>query len=76
MPDALLDQAREPLRERHAARLDPDERNVVKRRIALDDLVGDSRKRAAQRFRVEDRLPRIPGACVFIRLLSGLAGPA
>ncbi len=41
---ALLDQAREPLRERDAAGLDPDEREVVKRRVALDDLVGDSRK--------------------------------
>ncbi len=53
---ALLDEAREPLRERHAACLDPDERKVVELRVALDDLVGDSRKGAPQRFRVEDRL--------------------
>ena len=54
---ALLDEPREPLRERDAARLDPDERDVLDGRVALDDLVGDSRKGPAQRFRVEDRLP-------------------
>ena len=72
---ALLDQAREPLRERDAAGLDPDERDVVELGVALDDLVGDSRKSPPERVRVEERSSPESGACVFIRLLSGLAGP-
>src|SRR4051794_18512740 len=70
---ALLDQAREPVRERDAARLDPDERDPgadvvgsvnqpgagglaggasspAELRVALDDLVGDSRKRPPERI--------------------------
>ena len=61
---ALLDQAREPLRERDAAGLDTDERDVVELRVALDDLVGDSRKGPAQRVGVEEGLPRNRGVRV------------
>ena len=54
---ALVDQAREPPRERYAAGLDPDERELVERRVALDDLVGDSRKGPRQPVGVEEALP-------------------
>ncbi len=55
---ALLDQSRQSLRERDAARLDADERDLVELRVRLDDLVGDAGKRPRQRFRVEQDLPR------------------
>ena len=54
---ALGDEAREPPRERYAAGLDPDERELVELRIALDDLVGDSRKGPRQPVGVEEALP-------------------
>src|SRR5919202_1490512 len=42
---ALLDQAAEPLRERNAAGLDPDECDARQVRVALDDLVRDAGQR-------------------------------
>ena len=54
---ALLDQAREPPRERDAARVDADERDVVEVRVALDDLVGDSRKGPPEPVGVEEAFP-------------------
>ena len=84
---ALLDQSREALRERDAARLDPDERDLVEVGVGLDHLVRDARERPRERVGVEEDLPRslhrthgttgIGGtrACVVIRLLSGLTGP-
>ena len=54
---ALLDQAREPPRERYASGLDPDERDLVELRVALDDLVGDSRKGPPQPVGVEETFP-------------------
>ena len=50
---ALLDQAAQALRERDAARVDPDERDRVEILVALDDLVGDPRERAPDAFTVE-----------------------
>ena len=84
---ALADQAREPLRKRHAARLDADERDVGDVGIGLDDLVRDPRERPRERVGIEENLSGClhrahsaagidgAGACVIIRLLSGLAGP-
>src|SRR5579864_1632559 len=54
---ALLDQPRETLRDRDAARLDPDERDLAKVGICLDDLVRDPRERARERVGVEEELP-------------------
>ena len=85
---ALLDQPSEALRERHAARLDPDEGDFVQARVRLDDLVRDARERPRERVGVEEDLPgclhRAHGAggvagiraCAVIRLLPGLTGPA
>src|SRR4029453_680395 len=53
---AVGDQARESPRERDAAGLDPDERDLVELRVALDDLVGDSRKGSPQPVSVEEDL--------------------
>ena len=61
---ALGDQAREPPRKRDAAGLDPDEREVVELRVALDDLVGDSRKGSPQPIGVEEALPLFGGVRV------------
>ena len=44
---ALLDQAAQAVGERHAARVDPDERDRVELLVALDDLVRDPRECAA-----------------------------
>jgi hypothetical protein len=85
---ALLDEPAEALRERDAARLDPDERDPVDVWVALDDLVGDPGEGPGQRLCVEEDLlgggsPGAQGAGraegmragSFIRLLSGLTGP-
>src|SRR5262245_1139698 len=40
-PGELLDQTAETVRERHAAGVDADQRDVVEPGVALDDLVGD-----------------------------------
>ena len=79
---ALLDQAREPLRDRDAARLDPDERDLAEIGIRLDDLVRDPRERSRERVGVEEELPgfRLSAGnrgrdMIVMRLLSGLAGP-
>ncbi len=50
----LLDRSPEPLRERHTARVDTDERDPVQIGVPLDDLVRDPRQRARERVRVED----------------------
>ena len=47
---ALLDQAAQAMGERHAARVDPDERDGVEVLVALDDLVRDPRE-CARRWR-------------------------
>jgi hypothetical protein len=49
----LLDQAAEAVRERDAACVDADERDVLELGIRLDDLVGDAVKRATERVCVE-----------------------
>jgi hypothetical protein len=85
---ALVDEAAQALRERDAAGLDPDERNLRQVAVRLDDLVRDARESAAESFVVEEDgslrgLHRAQGrrraaggrACSVIRLLSGLAGP-
>jgi len=50
----LLDPTAQPLRERDAARVDADERNLVQVGVALDDLVGDPRQRLGDRLGIED----------------------
>ena len=45
---ALLDQAAQTLGERHAARVDSDEGDLVDRCVALDDLVRDTGERAVR----------------------------
>ena len=42
LPRTLLDQAREALRDRHAACLDADECDLAQVGVGLDDLVGDA----------------------------------
>jgi len=80
-----VDQAPEPLGERHPARLDPDERDVLQLGVRLDDLVRDPAERPRDRLAVEEQLllreARAQGATVvvgtaIIRLLPGLAGPS
>jgi len=55
-PREVGDPPPQPLRERDAARVDPDERDPLEVRVALDDLVRDPRQRALDRLGVEDRL--------------------
>ena len=55
---ALLDQAAQAVRERHAACVDPDERDRVELLVALDDLVRDPRECAADGLTVEQDPPR------------------
>ena len=50
---ALLDQAPQAMGERHAARVDADERDGVELLVALDDLVRDPRECARDRVAVE-----------------------
>jgi hypothetical protein len=52
----LRDSASQPLGERHAPGVDPDQRNPRELGIALDDLVRDARQRLLDRLGVEDRL--------------------
>ena len=77
-PAPLLDEGGEPLGERDAARVDPDERQCAEVVVPLDDLVRDARERARERLCVQQRFRgAICGqgpACSF-RFLSGLAGP-
>ena len=54
----LRDQAPQPLCERHAARVDADEGDVVERLVLLDDLVSDPGERALDRVGVEEDLLR------------------
>jgi len=74
---ALLDQPPQPLRERDAARVDADERNVVELRVLLDDLVRDAGERPPERLVVEQNRPRRGhGMLLHCPLLSGLPGPS
>jgi hypothetical protein len=50
---ALLDQPAEALRERDAARVDPDERGGAEVVVPLDDLVRDARERALDACGIE-----------------------
>jgi hypothetical protein len=52
----LGDAAAQPLRNGHAPRVDPHEGDALEIRIALDDLVRDSRERALDRLGIEDSL--------------------
>ena len=54
---ALGDEPPQALRERHAAGVDPDERDRVEVLVALDDLVGDARERPLDRFAVQQDPP-------------------
>ena len=54
---ALGDEPPQPLRERHAARVDADERDRVEVLVALDDLVRDARERPLDRFAVQQDSP-------------------
>jgi hypothetical protein len=69
------DPAPQPVGERNAAGVDPNERDGVEIRIALDDLVGDPGKRPVQRLGVEQSPGRLFGGSQR-RLLSGLTGPS
>ena len=51
---ALLDQAAQPLGERHAARVDADERDRLEVVVALDDLVRDPGERSCDLFGVQE----------------------
>ena len=53
VPRELRDQPSQALRERHSARVDPDEGEPVEIGVALDDLVGDAHQGAPQRLAVE-----------------------
>jgi hypothetical protein len=79
----LLDAAPQSLSDRHAAGVDPDERDSLEIRVALHDLVRDSRQRALDRLGIEDSLGfrglRAQGALralLTFGLLSGLSGPS
>src|ERR687895_129762 len=52
----LLDQTAQALRQRHAARVDADERDRVEIGVPLDDLVRDPRQGAPDRFGIEQDL--------------------
>src|ERR687888_208840 len=56
-PGALLDQPPQALRERHAAGVDADERDVVEVGVPFDDLVGDPGERPVEGGLVEEDLP-------------------
>jgi hypothetical protein len=55
-PAQLLDPRAQALRERHAARVDADQRDALEVGVALDDLVGDPRQRFGDRLGVEEDL--------------------
>jgi hypothetical protein len=71
----IRDQPPEALGQRHAAGLDPDERDQREVGVALDDLVRDAGDRPVERLRIQKDTP-----CIDMRshkrLLSGLAGPS
>src|SRR5919204_3339515 len=58
---ALLDQPAEPLRKRHAAGVDADERDLFEVLVALDDLVGDPGEGAPEALCVEQDLAGLQG---------------
>jgi hypothetical protein len=55
-PRELGNPSPQPLGERHAARVDADERHARKVGVSLDDLVRDPRQRLADRVGIEDGL--------------------
>src|SRR6266508_3380449 len=58
---ALLDQAAEPLRKWHAARVNADERDFAEVLVALDDLVRDPGEGSPEALCVEQDLPGLQG---------------
>ena len=56
VPAQLVDPPAQPLRERHAARVDADERDPREVGVALDDLVRDPSERPRDRLGIEDSL--------------------
>src|SRR5262249_49755282 len=54
-PGELLDQTAETVRERHAAGVDADQRDVVEPGVALDDLVGDAVEGAPARLAIQQQ---------------------
>src|SRR5579862_137043 len=57
-PGALLDEPAQALGDRHAARVDTDERDVVEILVPFDDLVRDAAQRPRDRLGVEQKLRR------------------
>src|SRR5207237_9526162 len=53
----LFDEAAQALRERHAAGVDADERDLVEVGVPLDDLVGDPGERPGEAVLVQEGLP-------------------
>jgi hypothetical protein len=65
----LGDPPPQPLRERHAARVDADEGDLAEVGIALDDFVRDPRQRLGDRLGIEDgRCCRGVGGYVAVRV--------
>src|SRR5207249_9137685 len=54
VPVDVADRAREPLRDRHAAGPDADERELVDAAVAFENLVGDAREGSTDAVGVED----------------------
>ncbi len=77
LPAPLLDQRREPLGERDAARVDADQGDAAEVVVALDDLVRDPREGALEALGVEQCLDReaVGDVRVHSHFLSGLSGP-
>ena len=82
IPAPLLDQAGQPLGDRDAAGVNPDQREPAEVVVALDDLVRDPRERALEAFGVQQVLTAVrSGECVLIPLpfrplWTGLKGRA
>ena len=58
LPAPLFDQRGETLRDRDAARVNPDQGQLGQVVVALDDLVRDARERAREAFGVQQSLRR------------------
>ena len=63
-PFVLGDRLGDPVGERDAAALDPDERQTGRAGLLLDDLVGDPDRRPADLVRRHDLAPGHPGPAV------------
>jgi hypothetical protein len=79
----LADAPAQPLRERHAARVDADQRQPRQVRVPLNDLVCDPGEGPLDRLGIEDglccrglRAQDALRAGLTLRLLSGLSGPS